>query len=267
MPRKPLLLVLLLCVAVPTGLFAVDADPFLGRAIIPVAGSAPGANGAMFKTALTLRSDSPVKGRVWFRPMGQAPSENDPSIAYDLGSNGRVHWDDVVAAMGASGIGYLEIIPDPSTAPRVPYAMTRVYNDTPQGTFGDMVQWNRVSDIARVGTTPNHIQMMRIEYPTDTRMRLNVGFVALEYIDLAMAVLRDGLVRQSKVVHLFPGEMRMGNPAQIFGLQSWQPGDELSLQFRNGAVVPFYTLTDNGTNDPTVIVNIQPSTNNDVLNP
>jgi hypothetical protein len=253
---------------VTVGLLADEAaNRFLRRSIIPVAGSAPGANGAMFKTALTLRSDSPVKGRVWFRPMGQAPSANDHSIAYDLGASDRVHWDDVVAAMGASGIGYLEIIPDPSTTPRVPYAMTRVYNETAQGTFGDMVQWNRVSDIAKVGATPNHIQMMNIEYPTDSRMRLNVGFVALEYIDVALGVRRDGVMRQSKVVHLFPGEMRMGNPKQVFELQSWEPGDELFLQFRNGAVLPFYTLTDNGTNDPTVFVNIQPSTSNDVLQP
>ncbi|HEX7151873.1 MAG TPA: hypothetical protein VF618_10325 [Thermoanaerobaculia bacterium] len=235
---------------------------YIGRAIIPVAGSAPGANGAMFKTALTIRATEPLEGRIWFRRMGQLPSATDPFLEYKLERDGKMHWDDVVAAMGASGIGYLEIIPDAGTTKAVPYPTARVYNQTAQGTFGDMVQWNRVSDV-----TDNIGPVLNVEYPTDGQFRLNVGFVALQYVDATIGVRRDGLVKQSKVIHLVPGEMRMGNPAAIFDLQHWQPGDELFILFRTGSAIPFYTLTDNGTNDPTVFFIQDPSKQNFVGNP
>ncbi|HEX7151875.1 MAG TPA: hypothetical protein VF618_10335 [Thermoanaerobaculia bacterium] len=240
-----------------------DGAGYTRRAIVPVAGSAPGAYGAMFKTALTLRTEAFAtgstqihRGRIWFRPMGQPPSDNDPSIAYHLASGERAHWDDVVAAMGGSGIGYLEIIPDAGSLEAVPFIQTRVYNETASGTYGDLVQWNRVSDVTKTSRTT-----LRVEHPTDPRLRLNVGFVVLNtgYTDVHVEVVRNGLQRQAKTVHLFPREARMGNPATLFELLRWEPGDELFLTFTSSGVIPFYTLTDNSTNDPAIVVQPAPS--------
>ncbi|HUR80393.1 MAG TPA: hypothetical protein VM733_06485, partial [Thermoanaerobaculia bacterium] len=96
----------------------VSADPVLSRdavrAVVPVAGSLRGANNSTYRTRLTL--DNPwserISGRVVFHPSGRAGSAGDPSVQYSIDSKGVTTWDDVVAAMSATGLGSLDILPD-----------------------------------------------------------------------------------------------------------------------------------------------------------
>lgn len=109
-------------------LYVVERDDEL-KAIsaaryVPMAGKAPGANGANFSTALVLTGggrgttdNDPERpklyqGRIWFRPLGQAASDTDPSIPYAIDGEETVVFDDIMAALGATGTGTLEIAPN-----------------------------------------------------------------------------------------------------------------------------------------------------------
>ncbi len=83
--------------------------------IIPVAISGPGAFGSSFTTSVQIHNPFPaenVNGRLVFHPAGRIGSFDDPSIAFSLGRGETRHFPDIVAAIGASGIGSIDIVAD-----------------------------------------------------------------------------------------------------------------------------------------------------------
>ena len=108
-------------------LYVVEPDAQLAQIAesryVPLAGKTPGANGANFRTSLVLMAtgrhgnpDDPntakiYQGRIWFRPVGTIASANDPSIPYAIDGDETLVIDDVMAELGATGIGTLEIRP------------------------------------------------------------------------------------------------------------------------------------------------------------
>ena len=116
----------------------------LKKGVIPLVGSTPGLNGALFKTSLRIYAAPDAHGRIVFHPLGTIARATDPSIPYSFPPNAHVvsdflQWDDVVAAMGQQGLGTLDIIPDANGGNFLPPVITRIYNDTPNGTFGTEV--------------------------------------------------------------------------------------------------------------------------------
>lgn len=101
-----------------TALASITASRF-----VPLAGKTPGANGSNFSTRLIITAlgfkgnpDDPnvakiYQGRIWFRPLGTEASDKDPSIPYAVDGEETLVIDDVMAALGATGIGTLEIVP------------------------------------------------------------------------------------------------------------------------------------------------------------
>jgi hypothetical protein len=51
------------------------------------------------------------QGRVYFRPLGTTASESDPSIEYALGGEETLVFDDIMARLGAAGVGTIEVRP------------------------------------------------------------------------------------------------------------------------------------------------------------
>ncbi|HEX8153275.1 MAG TPA: hypothetical protein VF698_09130, partial [Thermoanaerobaculia bacterium] len=100
----------------------LSATPLLERLArnlyVPLVGSTRGANGSDFKTSLRIDGLPGMTGRIYFRPVGTTPSDADPSLLYSVPSNASgpqtVYYEDVVAAMGASGLGTLEIVTVPT---------------------------------------------------------------------------------------------------------------------------------------------------------
>jgi hypothetical protein len=121
--------------------FALQIHPddatreFFHRVVVPVAGSVTAADGSKFHTSLRLFITGPgatASGKVVFHPQGLIGT-NDPSIPYNIESlpdfnrQGAVqYWDDVVAAMGASGLGTIDVIPDSGNTPEID---ARAWND------------------------------------------------------------------------------------------------------------------------------------------
>lgn len=96
--------------------------------IVTGVGSVHGAAGSNFKTAMQLVNPGlpTIQGHLIFHPAGKAASANDPSIPYSIPGEQMVNFPDVVAAIGQSGLGSIDVKASSSYAPLV---VTRVFND------------------------------------------------------------------------------------------------------------------------------------------
>ncbi|HYC89983.1 MAG TPA: hypothetical protein VEO54_12280 [Thermoanaerobaculia bacterium] len=226
---------------------AVDAEfrKFTRRAIVPVVGSTPGAFGGQFKTAVELRGALNEHGRIVFHPAGKVAADDDPSIPYSFTNARSIVHDDIVAAMGQKGLGSLEIIPNADSVDRIPEVSVRLYNDTSMGTFGTYAAPVFPYDYMSPGG-------MQVRVP-DARFRLNFGIRTLTATTAEALIRRaDGRLDGLRTLRFPAGWMEMKAAADFIGA-TLNPGDQVTLTF-NGAAVPFYTITENATNDPTLIV-------------
>jgi hypothetical protein len=229
----------------------LPADPefraLTRRAVLPIVGSTGGAFGGRFKTSLVLRPFSTnQRGRIVFHPAGQVASENDPSIPYAFTGLSPLVFDDVVAAMGQSGIGSLDIIPDEDASSLVPKIEARLFNETSVGTFGTVVAPAYPYDYLRPAA-------MEVTIPESDAARVNIGFRTLTAVTMRIFVEdAKGTLLSFHDVSYPAGLMQMTSAAQFVG-KPLQKGYVVTVGF-NGSVIPFYTLTDNTTNDPTLIV-------------
>src|SRR5688500_16712540 len=115
------------------GAAAVQAEDRLAG-VLPVVGSTAGALGASFKTGLQLTNPTGavIEGVLIFRPQGTQSSASDPRLAFELGPRATRSYEDVVAEMGASGLGSLEVIVSEGGSPVV---VARAFADG-EGTRG-----------------------------------------------------------------------------------------------------------------------------------
>ena len=220
------------------------------RLILPVAGSTAGANGASFHTSLKLTATfSDQRGRIIFRRAGLLPSDADPSLVWDFthGEVSEVKYDDVVAAMGQRGIGYLEIVPDDDASAYMPRVEARIYNESADGTFGTLEEAVEPADFT------DHVSFS-VSTP-DPRFRLNIGYVALGQAGLIVSVSDShGKSKASKTIDALDGSFRLASVQELTGIDP-AAGDVVRVfTVPNGALIPFYTLTENATNDPELIV-------------
>ena len=225
---------------------AVPVDPefrkFTRRAIVPVVGSTPGAFGGQFKTAIELRGALNEHGRIVFHPAGRVAADSDPSIPYSFANTRAIVHDDIVAAMGQSGIGSLEIIPNADSVDRIPEVSVRLYNDTSMGTFGTYAAPVLPYDYLSPAS-------MQVRVP-DSRFRLNIGIRTLQATTVEALIRRaDGRLDGLRTLRFPAGWMEMKAASDFIGA-TLNAGDQVTLSF-NGSAVPFHTITENATNDPT----------------
>ena len=228
---------------------AIPADPvfrkYTRRAIVPAVGSTPGAFGGQFKTAVELRGAANEHGRLVFHPAGRPASETDPSMPYNFTETRVIVRDDIVAALGQQGLGWLEIIPDADSVDRIPEVSVRLYNDTSMGTFGTYTSPVLPYDYLRPSA-------MQVRVP-DARFRVNIGITTLTATSVQAIIRRaDGRLDGLRTLNFPAGWMELKAATDFIGA-ALQPGDQVTLSF-SGSAVPFYTITENQTNDPTLVV-------------
>ena len=229
----------------------IPADPsfreITRKAILPVVGSTPGAFGGKFKTALIMRPwAADQRGRLVFHPAGRVATDSDPSIRYSFDQATPLVFDDVVAAIGQSGIGSLDIIPDEDGSSLIPVIEARLYNETSIGTFGTVVAPSYPFEYLR----PPPLEVVVPE--TDTA-RINLGFRTLT--DTRMRIFVQDAAGTLLSFHdvTYPaGWMQMTSLGAFVG-KPLQKGYVVTVAF-SGSVIPFHTVTENSTNDPTLIV-------------
>lgn len=241
------------CTAERSVVYRADASfrRAMVRAVIPLAGSAPGANGAQFRTSLRLRAwnSNFEKGKLVFHPIGVPATPADPSIPYDL-SKGPQSWDDVVAAFGATGLGSIDIIPDalPDTGEvRAPRADVRMYNVTAEGTFGTLSP--QIQPFSYHADNDAADPALRVTVP-GPELRLNMGVRTFLPSKVKVMVYRGETVLAERQLDISSEMLQFTSAAVFTGVDSLRPGDEITVRVHEGAGVPIYSLTDNATNDP-----------------
>lgn len=234
-----------------------DAQPASSTLIVPVAGSVTGANGETFRTAIRLRGYGP--GRIYFRGSSHFGDERDPSVAYFMHTIGdgpsHVYFDDVMGAIGVTGLGSLDIVPD---RPQLGFtAETYVYHQIPGGRFGSDVPF------VRSGQVPDRYHIP-IDPETLTTSRINVGIRTFaNAVTVRLGILRGDIVWPVKEFDVQAHSFRQYSVAELLhGGEACSTledcaGGALILEFpfegRRGALV-YSTVTDNGTGDPRVYV-------------
>jgi hypothetical protein len=229
----------------------LKADPefraLVRKSVVPIAGSTAGAFGGRFKTSLRLVSNGPEeRGRIVFHPAGAVATASDPSLSYSLGAAGEaIVFDDIVAQMGRTGVGSLDIVPDADASSVLPNVEARLYNDAATGTFGTFT--NAVYPI-------DYLEPPALTFTIPSEpFRINLGLRTLTTARAkALIYGLNGRLRDFRDLEWPADYTILGTVSQILG-QSVEPGEVVTILF-DGAAIPFYTLTENRTNDPALFV-------------
>ena len=257
----------------------VRPDPVLSRdavrAVVPVAGSLRGANNSSYRTRLTLENpwSEAISGRVVFHPSGRAGSAGDPVLPYSIDSKALMSWDDVVAAMSATGLGSLDILPDRASVGIYPMPKVRaqVVSLSPGGgSFGTDVPAVAMSSPQYGAVWTDFSPPSFVIDGQNGAKRLAIGIRTLaDSVDLTLQVTApDGTVRttvtrsypaddheQRPVSNWFDVAVRQSDRVTFFATRHSAPGVV-------GGVIVYLSETDNVTNDVSVVI---PEQNDHVL--
>lgn len=231
-------------------LFAIALAPFAfaqfspkpADAIIPVVGSTVGQSNAHFKTELQLtnRADIPSSGWLIYRPDGLLKR-------YELAPFATIAFADVVAEMGGTGLGSLDVLVDGGTLPTI---VARAYDDQPNGTTGVTVPAIPIDAILMSNESRTLI------VPRDlTRYRFNIGVRVVDEGARIDLILRsaNGTTRHTRTLAYDPHEFHQ-HVADTFVGTTLQPNDSIEVRIARGSAIVYATTVDNVTNDGVVQV-------------
>ncbi len=208
--------------------------------ILPVAISAPGLAGSYFKTSLQLRNPQGVgrlSGKLVFHPAFAAASPADPSLPYSLGPWETQTIDDLVAALGQTGIGSVDVVAtDTDLGPTI---QATIYTETPAGgTVGCAEPTVRPAETGFFGAT--------LIGPDDpSRVRMNIGIRALDQGATLRVVVFDstGIAIWSET-KTYPPNYFEQVPASAF-MGGAPLGPNTSFVFNGGNAIIYGVTADN----------------------
>lgn len=228
---------------------AYEVSPVLVR-ILPAAGAAPGAT-AFFRTALQMlnATTNTITGNLVFRKQLQPGSITDPSLAFSLSPGQSISYPDVVASMGSSGVGSLDIFTNNGDAP---IATARIFSDGgAAGTSGfseESVSPNAALDFFSRG--------ILLIPPDLTNFRMNVGVRTLDTGATLTVSTYDsaGNVKGTRTLPAYGPNVFDQLPVSTFtGLSSVPPGGYILVSFNvfGGRAFLYSAVIDNRTSDST----------------
>jgi hypothetical protein len=233
--------------------FFVGAEGGIGqhvnRIVLPIVGSTRGLNNASFKTSLRI-GPAPASsgGKIIFHPVGRAGSDDDPSIPYRVERGQTLQFDDIVAAIGQSGLGSLDIVQSfPFVGPitSVPPVEARLFNEGAAGTYGAFE--------APVLPVDAYKPLDWNVFVPSSRFRVNIGVRTLTNAHVSFFLIAAGGGITEKVID-FPADYVFLDAADHFFGTPVSPGDQIVINVTGDDVIaiPFHTVTDNSTNDPAI---------------
>jgi hypothetical protein len=218
-------------------------SPNPADAVVPVVGSTRGAGGANFKTELQMANptDGEMSGWLYLRPQGRVKR-------YEVVAHGTLSFDDVVAEMGGSGLGSLDILAEVGGIPTV---VARAYDDQESGTTGVTVPAVAQTDVLANGDLATLIAPHRL----GTRYRFNIGVRAMLNGAMLSLVVRNaaGAQRHARIV-TFDANAFVQQPADAFAGIALAPDDSIEITFESGSAIVYATTVDNVTNDSSIQV-------------
>ena len=216
--------------------------------IVPVVGSTRGGFGSNFKTSMQLTNMTPwpIKGTLVFHPAGRSALDGDPSLPYSLSNAQTIFYEDVVAQLGQSGLGSMDVLTTSSAAPII---TVRVYNDGgTAGTSGFIEELGAPSEALQFG------EFTFIATPADaTNFRLNIGVRTLAAVAtlFVTAVDKDGFaVGEPALMKTYgPNRFEQGSAQSFFNGVTPPAGGIIQVVLSSGSAFVYGSTTDNRTND------------------
>jgi hypothetical protein len=229
--------------------FAFESSPVLVR-ILPAAGAAPGAT-AFFRTSVQMSNatTNTITGNLVFHKQLQPASITDPSLAFSLSPNQSISYPDVVASMGSSGIGSLDVLTNSGDAPIV---TARVFSDGGSaGTSGFSEE--PVSPNAALSLFSSGILLIP---PDLTNFRMNIGVRTLDNGATLTVTTYDsaGVPKGTRTLPAYGPNVFDQLPVATFtGLSQVPPGGFIAVSLTPfGARAFLYSsVIDNRTSDST----------------
>jgi len=229
-------------------------DMWVRAGVIPVAGSVAGVNGSNFRTSVQLTNpeEAPIAGHFVFHPAATPAGPDDPGVSFELGPFETRTFEDVIAAMGASGLGSIDVWTIGSPLPLI---TTRVFNDLgPAGTLGFTLPLVRPeaagADEKMSFTTPANL----------TNFRMNVGVRTLS--EGATLMVRhfspEGEWLTDWSIKEYPPDYFEQVSLQAFIGGDPVAGGSVEVLFVAGSAVVYASTTDNKTNDSSVMILSRP---------
>jgi hypothetical protein len=217
------------------------------------AGSVHGGADSNFKTGLqaTNPGASAIDVRLVYHPAGSPGSAGDPQITTHILPGQTVSAADIVAAVGQSGLGSIDVYSTEGETP--PVLIARVFNDAGEdGTTGfteELVEPGHVMGGPGISVTGVLIG------PADTsRFRYNVGIRTLDDPVSVSVSVKDA---DGSVVHTFsasypPNEFVQSSSRDFLGDFDLESNQTLVITFSGGKAILYGATVDNVTNDPSV---------------
>ena len=214
--------------------------------VIPGVGSLAGAFGSNFRTQLQLTNGggTSIAGNIVFHPAGASASPSDPSMGYLLQSWQTINFNDLLPAMGQSGLGSADLVPTSGPAPT---AVARIYNDGgAAGTTGFSEPTFRASDALQVGDSAVFV------LPSDSvNYRFNLGVRSLgDGVTVAFTIWNASGTLAGTATKTFSANFfTQATGAQFLGVASLPTGGSIGMTVTQGSGIFFAPTVDNRTQD------------------
>ena len=221
----------------------------LNRAgIVLGAGSVQGAAGSNFKTSMQLVNpgNQTIACQLVFHPAGRPASDGDPVRAVVIGPNQDVGFPDIVAAIGGSGLGSIDVLASSSYAPLV---VTRIFNDGgAAGTAGFSEPMVRPNDEYVINTGDSAVLVMPNDF---SEFRMNIAVRALSNgASLTFNLIdSNGTFLASSTKTYGADEFDLDAASAIFPGVNFGINDTVVAQVTAGRAIIGGVVVDNKTND------------------
>jgi hypothetical protein len=231
------------------GLASAPAEELVGY--LAVAGSGPGNFGSFFRTSVQISNpfSTPISGHFVFHPAGVSASPSDPTMGFALGPRQSFAWHDVVAAMGLTGLGSIDVWGAGGEAPVI---VARIFNDAGDaGTSGFTEPLVQVDEVSVPGSGGSVTGVLLCPNIVD-RYRYNVGLRTVGAdVHVTVRVFDSAGTEVHTASHDYPADYFVQTTVADF-LDGFVIGDNYSLHitFSGGGLIIYGATVDNVTNDP-----------------
>jgi hypothetical protein len=216
-----------------------------GRYVLPVAGAVQGQFDSRFATGLQLHNPTnlPLTATLTFHPAGRSASANDPQLFVAVAPHATKAFDDVVTAMGATGLGSLDMTVAASSAPVL---LARIYSIADDG------QTSMTTELVPEEEALTEGESGVIAAPhTPAESRFNIGIRTLAAGARITATVRnhEGDVLRVTPLTYAPSFFTQSSAETLLGIPF--TGDEsVVFTIEEGSATIYGVWTDNITQDP-----------------
>jgi hypothetical protein len=240
--------------SLPPAIYASgNGQPEVFSGVLAGIGSLAGAHGANFKTGLQATNAyfSTIIGRLVFHALGQAAGPNDPTFSFSLDPGQVGAADDIVAAVGLTGLWSADLYM--SSGDAAPVVVTRIFNDA--GAAGTTGFTESLFDPADVkGGSGQSWTGVLLTPPDLAKYRMNIGIRTIGGpVGVTVRVKDDkgNVLNTSNQVYAADTFFQLTAKAFCGGFDIG-PNQSLVITFSNGGTIIYGATTDNVTNDPSI---------------